>query len=64
MKYIQAFISGALATLALGAAAQCMSEGGLTPAVKIFDSKTRALIADCAVTITLLDGHRIMCQRR
>ena len=64
MKNIPAFLFGVLATLAFGAAAQCISDGELTPMVKILDSKTRALIADGAVTITVFDGHRIMCQRR
>jgi hypothetical protein len=63
MKLVIGFLAGIAATAAINVAAQCLQEGGLTPMVQIFDMRTRQKIADCKVTITMLDGHQIMCQR-
>ena len=63
MKMIYAFFLGIISTIAFSAAAQRMDEGGLTPAVQIFDMRTKIKLLDCMVTLTILDGHRIMCDQ-
>lgn len=63
MKTAIGFLAGVASTAAIGVAAQCLDEGALTPMVQIFDMRTKQKIIDCKVTITMLNGHRVMCQR-
>lgn len=63
MKFVQGMLAGVVVAVAAGAAAQCLPGDGLTPLVRIFDARTHQELLACKVTITMLDGHRIMCDR-
>lgn len=63
MNFFHGLVIGVLTTAALGAAAQCGPSDDLKAMVKVFDTRTKQLIADCRVTISLMDGHHLMCDR-
>lgn len=63
MKLIIGFLAGLISTAAIGVAAQCLQDGGLTPMVRIIDARSKQLLLQCRVTITMFDGHQIACDR-